>query len=428
MNYTEAIGYIRETAAFGSKLGLDNIKILMSLLNDPQDKLRIIHIAGTNGKGSVVAFLSSVLEKSGYRAGIYTSPELSRFTERIRINRDEISEQDVAYYATKVRTAAEYMDENGLGCPTEFEIVMAMAFCYFADRGADPVILEVGMGGRLDATNVIKRSVLSVITKISYDHMQYLGESLPEIAREKAGIIKEGGQVLVYPADNDVMKVYKEICSEKKASLYTSSLPEAMEDGNKEIHGLQSFWLDNEKYLIRMAGVYEKENAALAVNALKLLSAVLPNVNDKTTKEGIKEAIWPGRFEILKDDPLIIADGAHNVDGAEGLSESLERYFGKDKVCLCMGILKDKQYEKMLRFLLPHASSVIICEVPNPRSLKVSELKNSINRICPEIDTITTSSLPEAAELIKKPQPEAVANIICGSLYLVGPMRDLIKL
>ena len=195
MTYKEAMTYIRNTAAFGTKLGLDNIRALMSLLGDPQEKLKIIHIAGTNGKGSVAAYLLSVLRHAGYRVGSYTSPELFRFSERIKTGDEEISEDDIALYATKVRAAADHMKENNMGDPSEFELVLAMAFCFFLDRNVDIVILETGLGGRLDATNVISHSVLSVITKISFDHMQYLGDTLPKIAAEKAAsslFISEG--------------------------------------------------------------------------------------------------------------------------------------------------------------------------------------------------------------------------------------------
>lgn len=435
MNYRESISYIRETAAFGSKLGLENITTLMSLLDDPQDTLRIIHIAGTNGKGSVASYILSALKKAGYRSGLYTSPELERFTERIRINEREISREDVAKYATLVRSKAEYMSGAGMGQPTEFELVMAMAFCYFADRKVDAVVLETGMGGRLDATNVIRQSMLSVITKISYDHMQYLGDSLDKIAMEKAGIIKEGGQVLVYPQQEEVMQVYKEVCGSRNATLHISSLPDAVPERrlpktggivSDDIFREQRFILDGTEYETGMRGIYERENAALAINALDLVSGCLKRLDRKAIYEGIREAAWPGRFEVLSKEPLIIADGAHNVDGAEALSGSLERYFGDKKVCLVLGILKDKQYDRMLEILLKHASAVIACKVPNPRSLDTEGLEKAIKKIRPDMRMIQGRSLEEVIEEIKKPQPDAVANVICGSLYLVGPLRRLI--
>ena len=425
MNYDEAVKYIKDTAAFGSKLGLDNIRTLMSLLGDPQEKLRCIHIAGTNGKGSVAAYMLSVLVKAGYRTGFYTSPELMRFSERIRINEEEISEADIACYATKVRDKAEYMRPHAMGDPTEFELVLAMAFCYFLDNKVDAVILEVGLGGRLDATNVISSSLLSVITKISFDHMQYLGNTLREIAYEKASIIKPGGRVIVYPGNKDVMTVYEEMCRDKGASLFTAVLPSerrALSPALASDKTGQQFILKGESYTTKMAGTYEADNAALAIQALKLLPF---DMTEDFIHEGINDAVWPGRFEILSKTPLIIADGAHNEDGARALAATLKEYFGDGKVTLCLGILRDKEYEKMLRLLLPLSDRVIVCEVPNPRTLKAEELARIIRQETEEPELIIAHTPGEAFEEIKKLQYDTAA-IICGSLYLAGPMRELI--
>ncbi|MBR1914319.1 MAG: bifunctional folylpolyglutamate synthase/dihydrofolate synthase [Lachnospiraceae bacterium] len=423
MTYEEAVSYIKETAAFGSKLGLDNIRCLMSFLGDPQEELRYIHIAGTNGKGSVAAYIASALKASGYRVGIYTSPELLRFSERIRINDVEISEEDIARYATDVRKAADEMISRSMGTPTEFELVMAMAFCYFRDKRTDAVILEVGMGGRLDATNVISSSLLTVITKISCDHMQYLGDTPAAIAGEKAAIIKPGGRVIVYPPTQDVLTVYEDECEKKEASLYVSGRADRI---SSELTEGQCFRLQGREYITSMPGIYEIDNAALAIQALELLRDDLPKITDDTVYEGIAGAVWPGRFEVLSKEPLIIADGAHNADGAKALTACLKEYFGDRKVRLCVGILKDKQYREMLELLLPFASSVIACEVPNPRSLGSAELKAVIEEICPGIAIETAYDVEAAAEAIKKPQQNAAADIICGSLYLVGPIREML--
>ena len=422
MTYEESIKYIHDTAAFGSKLGLDNIRTLMSILGNPQDKLNIIHIAGTNGKGSTAAYMLSVLEEAGYRTGFYTSPELYRFSERIRINEDEISDEDTAYYATKIREAAEYMAESNLGNPSEFELVLAMAFCYFYDKAVDAVILEVGLGGRLDATNVISRSLLSVITKISYDHMQYLGDTLSQIAGEKAAIIKPQGRVIVYPAGESVMSVFRRRCKEQQAELHVAELPS---QGTASLTEGQTFFMSDKTYTTKMAGLYEINNAALAIQAIGLIRKNFLRISDEDIYEGISKASWPGRFEILKHDPLIIADGAHNEDGAEALSDTLTKYFGEKKVSLCLGILKDKEYAKMLSHLLPHADHVIVCDVPNPRSLTAYELAEVIHEKEPNVTTFICHTAREAYERIQEEKNNAEAFIICGSLYLVGPMRAL---
>ena len=423
MTYEESLKYIRDTAAFGSKLGLDNIRNLMSLLGDPQKDMRIIHIAGTNGKGSVAAYLLSILQTGGYRVGFYTSPELFRFSERIRIGDEEISPEDTARYASMVKKQADRMSEEGVGHPTEFELVLAMALCYFRDKGTDIVILEVGLGGRLDATNVIERSELSVITRIGYDHMQYLGNTLEAIAAEKAAIIKPGGRVIVWPAGDSVMRVFRDECSAKGAKLHIAERPEA---GAASMEKGQCFSLCGKEYSICMAGLYEADNAALAIQASDILRERFDRISDETVSDGIARTVWPGRFEILSTSPLIIADGAHNTDGAEALATCLERYFGVKKVRLCMGILKDKQYREMLEVLLPYAASAIAVEVPNPRSLKAEELKEEILSVRPELVVRTAERVEDVINEIKKPRQDAVADIICGSLYLVGPVRDQI--
>ena len=435
MTYSESIEYIQKTAAFGSKLGLENIRTLMSLLNDPQERLKIIHIAGTNGKGSVAAFILSVMEQAGYRMGFYTSPELSRFSERIRINEEEISDGDVALYATKVREKAEHMTAHKLGNPSEFELVLAMAFCYFVDKDVDGVILEVGLGGRLDATNVISRSVLSVITRISFDHMQYLGETLPEIAAEKAAIIKPHGRVIVYPAVRSVTEVFESQCTRQNARLYTAELPSdrrTLYTEDRSCVAGQEFTLSGCRYIAGMAGLYEAENAALAIQAVKLLRCGRDgetfSVSDKNIYDGVRLAKWPGRFEVLSFDPIIIADGAHNEDGASALSETVRAYFGEKKLTICIGILRDKQYVRMLEHLLPLSDRVIVCEVPNPRSLRTDELADVIRGMTEGTEILTAGSLGDAYSIIKKLQyqNDTAAFLICGSLYLVGPMRELV--
>ncbi len=432
MTYKEAIKYIRDTAAFGTKLGLENIRMLMSLLGDPQEKLKIIHIAGTNGKGSVASYILSVLEEAGFVTGFYTSPELFSFSERIRINEEEISDEDIAFYATKVRTYAEKMKNEKLGSPSEFEIVLAMAFCYFLDREVDVVILETGLGGRLDATNVINRSLITVLTKISYDHMQYLGDTLKQIAYEKAQIIKTNGKVLAYPADKEVEDVIAEQCRYKEADLHIAELPNKRRLLNHDLTSGetgQEFTLLNKTYRTRMAASYETENAALAIQAVEILRENRENkldIPDICIHEGIKKAKWPGRFEILCTEPLIIADGAHNADGAGALAKTIVEYFGKKKINLCIGILKDKQYEKMLKILLPISENVITCNVPNPRSLKAKELKDIICKMEYGGDIRISDNSEMAYRTIKDLQSQAPAALICGSLYLVGPMRKII--
>ena len=331
MDYQESLKYIEETHKFGIRLGLDNMSKLLELLGNPQDKLNIIHVAGTNGKGSTCSFITSILKEAGYKVGLYTSPYLETFTERIRINGENIPEKDVARIVTLIKEKIEQMVSEGYSYPTEFEIVTTMAFYYYYEQGVDFVALEVGLGGRYDATNIIKKSDLSVITSISLDHVGILGDTVAKIAYEKAGIIKENGVVVVYDQSDEAKNVIKDICKEKNAKY----IEVKFDDINIKKSNINSQVFDctiiGQRYKdleIKLIGDHQVNNSVLALSAIEILNQLKHlNINKDDIRRGLINTRWAGRIEKILDKPTFIIDGAHNEDGARSLAKAIEKNF-----------------------------------------------------------------------------------------------------
>ncbi|MEJ8554751.1 bifunctional folylpolyglutamate synthase/dihydrofolate synthase [Tepidibacter sp. Z1-5] len=429
MNYNEALEYIHGTYKFGRVLGLDNITKLLSLLDNPQDDLKIIHVAGTNGKGSTCSFINSMLISGGYKVGIYTSPYLESFTERIRINSENIEESELARVTEIVKSKVDNMVESGFNHPTEFEIVTAIAFYYYKEQNVDVVVLEVGMGGRFDATNVIKKPLINVITPISIDHTDYLGDTLAKIAYEKGGIIKDDCEVVMYPQDKESEAVIKEIVKEKNCTLTMANIE------NKEITQMdvlgQVFNCKVKDTVynnleIQLIGKHQVNNAIVAINVVRILRDKYGfEISDKDIYEGLKNTKWPGRIEVLTKEPLFIIDGAHNVDGAKSLCNTIDNYMGDKDITLVLGMLKDKDVRTVCEILIPRCKNVITTNPNNPRAMKADELKeivNDLNKECASCDDIE-----KAVKLaIKKTDKNSV--IICaGSLYMIGDIRSIVK-
>ncbi len=420
MTIREAMTYINGVARFGSHLGLDNIRTLMHRLDDPQQSLRFVHVAGTNGKGSTVSFLSHILMKAGYKTGIYTSPFIERFNERIRIGNREIPDEDLARLTGIVKEKAEEMRQNGQGSPTEFEIITAIAFLYFKEQMCDICVLEVGLGGRLDATNVIEAPLLSVITTISFDHMEYLGDTLEKIAYEKAGIIKKGGKVLIYPQKEESDRVFERVCSERGAVLHRAEMPEKVIQS--DLSGTV-FLLSGRQYRIRMIGSYQVNNAALAAAAAGLLDQKGLEIPEDAIAAGLLEAGWPGRFELIRRGPEVIIDGAHNEEGIRKLTESLKLYYGDRKFLLVIGILRDKEYGRMLDEILPLAKRVFTTEPPSPRALSAEELQKEVQkRTGVAAEDIGNPLAAYQAALAAAGEDDVI--VCCGSLYYIGQIRS----
>lgn len=422
MNCEEAMDYIHGTLHFGSKLGLESIGRLLELLDHPHKKLRYVHVAGTNGKGSTVAFIGSMLQEAGYKVGVYTSPYLLRFTERIRVNGEEITPEALAQLTTRVSRQTTRMVEEGWEHPTEFEIITAIAFLYFAECGCDFVVLEVGLGGRFDATNIIDTPEVAVITTISYDHMNILGDTLEKIAYEKAGIIKPGGKVVLYPQLAEEERVIEEACRQRNAELHK------VEFDSLHIHRYgtegQSFdygaftWLD-----IGLLGFHQTRNAAVALEAVMLLQENGFEIGEGAIRRGLQKACWPGRFEVVSREPLVLIDGAHNAEGAMVLAENLRQYFPDHKITFVFGVLRDKDYKEIVEYIAPLAHGFVAVTPANERALPKEELAIFLSGYCKNVslgDTIeaaVTSALQNVSE----------NDLICafGSLYYIGEVRKM---
>jgi len=422
MEHGEALNYMFNLRKFGNKDGLKNIKTLMEKLGNPQDNLKYIHIAGTNGKGSVAAFTNSVLIEAGYRVGLYTSPYLEKFEERIRINNQCISEEDVARLAEMVKEKVDEIVAAGGNYPTFFEFVTAMAFIYFAEQKCDVVVLEVGLGGRLDSTNIINESLLSVIATISWDHMEYLGDTIEKIAAEKAAIIKRNGDLLLYPQQyKEADDVIRHEAAEKCANVYSPEFEKIkVVESTLEMQVFSYKDLDNVK--ITIPGEHQLKNAAMVIEAAMLLNKKGFFISRDSLYRGLENAKWPGRFEVLKQNPYFIIDAAHNREGAQILAKNLEMYFSGKKIIFIFGVMRDKEYEEMIKTVAPLAKQFIAVAPDYPRALPAEELAQIITCYCK--DVIISDTIKEAVN--KCLTIASKDDVICafGSLYYIGEIRQ----
>jgi len=376
LNYQEALTYIESTQKFGSILGLERIEKLLEMMGNPQKKLKFVHVAGTNGKGSTTAYMNSVLTQAGYKVGMYTSPGFLRFTDRIRVGRQEIEEARVAEIVTRIKYNVEEMVLAGHQSPTEFEMVTALALIYFYEEACDLVLLEVGLGGRLDSTNVIDAPLVSVITPIDYDHMDILGDTLEDIAYEKAGILKAGSELVLYPQRKEAEKIILRKAKELEIPVHKVNFRGLRYLGFDGQY--QSFSYEEELYRLSLLGEHQVKNAVVAMEALYALDALGFRVPQEAFRKGLFLTKWPGRFDILQQDPLVIIDGAHNAQGVKVLRQNLEKYFKGKKVHFILGVLKDKDYQEMIREVLPLARSFKTITVNNTRALHAEALVDEI--------------------------------------------------
>ncbi len=488
MTYQEAIRYLFSLEFFGIKLGLDNIRRLMELLGNPQNNLRIIHIAGTNGKGSVANYTANILQASGYKTGLYTSPHLVKFEERISIDGNLISEGDVTRLTERIKPLAEQLAKESNGAhPTFFEVTTAMALLYFFEQKVDFTVLEVGLGGRLDATNIVKTGIV-VITNIAFDHMKQLGYTLKEIAREKAGIIKKNSTVIT-GATGDSLEEIRNVCKKQNATLIT--YPKDISYRNLGIHKksnptrlpeYQQFYVfgrlgDYPNLKTQMPGEHQLCNATLAIGAVESIilqsfpelfvqkspgtiplrayldsrqkrnqfiytdeisedEIPLPEKENSDSAlsrigkillsgvpEGIKNTHWPGRLEVVKESPIVLLDGAHNEAGAKVLQKAIKEFFTYEKLYLVIGITEGKEAEKIIEILCPLADEVIVTSAKNHRVIAPEELMKQIH---PTAKPVTIAK--PVADAVKYVLSRAKANdLICisGSLYVVGEARPI---
>lgn len=421
MNYQDAIDYIHNTHKFGMKLGLDNIKRLLMYMGNPQNNLKFIHVAGTNGKGSTCAFINSILFEAGFKVGLYTSPYLEEFEERMRINNQNIPKDKLIYYVEYIKPIIEKMVDEGYNHPTEFEIITAIAFKYFCDENVDFVVLEVGLGGRFDATNVIDSSLVSVITTIDYDHMDKLGDTLEKIAFEKAGIIKENGTVVSFYQKDEALKVIEEVSRLKNASLTIMDLNDIkINDFNNEY---QVFDYKNYKNLkIGIIGKHQVYNASLSIMAVEKLKQYGINISEDVIRRGLSKARWPGRIEVISRSPLIVIDGAHNPQGMAALKEALNLFI-YNRLILVIGMLKDKDTDSMLKLIVPEADLVITTKPISDRAYTAEELSQKIAYD----DVLHFENIDDAINEALKSAGKNDLILFCGSLYMIGHVRMYLK-
>lgn len=427
MNYREATEYIEELQQYGSVLGLDSMRELCSRLGNPQDELRFVHIAGTNGKGSVLAYVSTILKEAGYRVGRYLSPTITDYRERFQIDGRFITQSGLCKYLEQVKEAAEAMAAEGKPHPTPFEVETAVAFLYFLDKKCDIVVLETGLGGALDATNVVKTTVAAVFASIGMDHMAILGDTLEKIALVKAGIMKDRCYVVTARQDPAVAKILKQAALLRKCKLYTADAERA----KQVYYGVtkQRFTYAGYKNLeISMLGKFQIENAVVAVETIQVLAKAGFPVKEEALRRGLLLTSWPGRFSVIGKKPLFIADGAHNEDASRRLAESLQFYFAEKKMIFILGMLKDKEYEKVINNTCNMAEHIITVTPPiRERAMPAYELAQAV-RECNGNVTVA-DSVPEAVEiayLLASREKDAVI-VAFGSLSYLGELMKVVE-
>ncbi|MBR1650405.1 MAG: bifunctional folylpolyglutamate synthase/dihydrofolate synthase [Lachnospiraceae bacterium] len=423
----EAIEYLTGIRGGSINPGLSRIKNLLEELGNPQDDLKCVHVAGTNGKGSVCAFVSSVLIKAGFKVGVFTSPAVFDYRERYRVGKKNISAADLVKMTELVRAAACRMEERGLEKPSSFETETALAFLYFKEKNCDIAVIETGMGGLEDSTNIIEKPLCSVIASVSFDHMAFLGDSLEKIAFQKAGIIKPGCPVVSARQHKEAARVIEDVAKEKKSNLTTVDEDKIKDRKVSKASIFQLFdYKEHKKIEISLLGKYQLKNAALAIETVEVLRSLGLRITDKALYEGLKEASWPGRFQILSDKPAIIVDGAHNEEAALRLSDSLLFYFTNRRIVYIMGMLKDKEYEKVSEITAPLAEQIFTVETPgNKRALPAIELAETVKHFNKNVTA--TDSLYEALEMAKMVAGTDGVIVIFGSLSFLGQITELTK-
>ena len=428
----DAVAYINAPSWQHSRLGLHRMRELLERLGRPQDAMKFIHVAGTNGKGSTCAYLASILQASGVRTGLFTSPFIEVFEERIRVNGDVISADDLRDATLQVREVAEAMAAESEGeHPTEFELMFAVALVHFRAAACEAAVVEVGLGGRLDATNVIDAPAACVITRIGLDHTALLGDTLAEVAGEKAGIIKSGAPVITCEQEPEAAAVIARTCEEHGCELH---VVRAVETNVGLIDWsatppVRPFIFDDEEYRTTLLGAYQPENASVALRTCEVLREVGWPITPEACREGIAAAVWPARFEVLGAQPLFIVDGAHNPQGAEALVRSLAEVRESNpavtgKVILVMSVLADKDYEAMCATFAPVANTALTFTAPSPRALSADDLAKALQTANSALPVTPCTSAAEAIAFAFDQANSEDIIIACGSLYSVSAIKE----
>jgi len=417
MGINETLEYIHSVKWQGSKPGLERTQELLKALGNPEKKLKFVHVAGTNGKGSTSICIASALKEAGYRTGLFISPYIMKFNERMQVNGEYVSDDELVELTDEIRPFADAMSDS----PTEFEIVTALAMQFFLKKACDIVVLEVGMGGRMDSTNVIETPELAVITAIGYDHVNELGPTISDIAGEKAGIIKSGGDVVVYGGEDDVEAVFNRVATDRGARLQKVDF---LRIKSREF-SLEGVTLKVEPYnefLLPLAGAYQPYNATVAITALEKLRDKGYKITDADIVSGLESVNWPGRFEILGRDPVFILDGSHNPQGMEATADSLRNHFGDKKIIFIVGVMADKDIDAMMGHIAPFAKVFLTVKPDHVRAMEASELAEKLKRFdAPVVDCGTVKSgITEALNMAED------SDVVCalGSLYFSSEVRE----
>ncbi|MDO4564873.1 MAG: folate family ECF transporter S component [Clostridia bacterium] len=419
MSYEETLNYIHTINWRGSKLGLSRTIELLKLLHNPEKKLRFVHIAGTNGKGSTAAMTASILREQGYKTGLFVSPYVVRFNERMQINGEHISDSELARIVSKVKPYAESMKVP----PTEFELITAVAFTYFFEHSCDIVVLEVGLGGELDSTNVIDTPEAAAITAIGYDHTRILGDSIEKIAEAKAGIIKDGGEVVFYGTDEAAMPVIREACERHKAVL---SVPEfdKLSLHSYDVNGQSFSYKERNNLWLPLIGEYQTRNAALVLEVVEALKRRGWEISEEAVYIGLHNVRIPARFEVLSRAPVFIVDGGHNPMGVDGSMRTAERLFPGRKFRVIMGVMADKDVDSILRRVVPQTERFYAVAPDNPRAMEAEELSRRACELGAAASPFETVEAAVRAALFEAGSEDIILAL--GSLYMAGDIREFI--
>ena len=421
MDYNETLQYIHSVNNYFCKPGLERISELCSFLGDPQDKLRFVHVAGTNGKGSFCAMLTSILKSAGYRVGTYTSPYILEFNERIAVNAQMIPNKDLVEICEYIKPFCEKMQDK----PTEFELITAIAFEYFNRQKCDIVVLECGLGGRFDATNIIKNTVLSVITGVDFDHQNFLGNTIEKIADEKAGIIKKGVPCLWCGKNSEAFSVILNNAKDKNAELITTEHG-SLKTLKSDLSGTTFDFKEYKSLFLPLLSSYQPLNAANAITAAEFLGSNGFNISINDIFSGLKNSQWKARFELLSQNPVVIFDGSHNPQGVTATVNSIKQYFPGQKVNILSGVMADKDFKFIAKVLSEVANNVYCITPNNPRSLKSDEYSNVFKIL--NINSTAFENIGEAVQIAVSASQENKIPLIClGSLYMYADIYSALQ-
>ena len=420
MNAAEAIEYIHSVCWKGSIPGLGRTQALLEKMGNPEKKLKFVHIAGTNGKGSTAAMTASILRKAGYRTGLYTSPYIYRFHERMQVDGLEITDEELSEITEYVKPLAESLTES----PTEFELVCCIAFEYFVRKQCDIVVLEVGMGGAFDATNVIETPEVAVITNIGLDHTEVLGDTVEKIAETKSGIFKENGYAVVYRSTPSVEAVYEKVCAEKHVKLVKADF-DSLRLKKHTLDGQVFDCGERKDLVLPLLGDHQLHNASVVLSIVDTLKIIGWNINEQNIRDGMKDVKWPGRFDVVSHSPLFIIDGGHNPQCIEALVKNVEDYLHDRKVIALTGVLADKDYADMYVPIMPFVDQFVCITPPNPRKLEAAELAKYLRT--KGANAVGSDSIMDGVNTALELAGSDGVVLCFGSLYSIGSIRDALS-